>query len=441
MEPTNKYLVSMKATNLTPAHLELHKSVFNPHIKPDYFSVLENNFDLLYTDTVLMNKKDFVKADLTQNEIGRIQIKTGSRVRVNPKSDEIGSSLTNIGLDLREKPALGYYLDGRLYIFGGNTVYEQLGLRAAFDERLVAIFKLKPGSKYKSLEEAALDAGLYTNLLGLPFGKANEEDLVARIEKKEFDPDNFEEEFNRFWTLLGCDKVFTPSTKARLRNQQQKEAGLIEVESPASADEVLQILRNKHPGKYEDDIQAGVTWKVYSCESYPAKYMTFAERTYKELYESLHGASIKEEKRNSLTYREMSDVKQNTILYYGLLTGLGAAEDLVKTHIKKYNELLRNIRAAEQILFSNGSYNPEEGYEPSVWSRRAIPVGVYVQCSGLESYGYNRGDVIPMKELFVIDKKMQSERLAAEEESRNRRLEMLFDSSDFVEEDAEEDAD
>lgn len=440
MGPTNRYLVSMKATNLTPSHLELHKSIFNPDIKPDYFAVLENNFDLLYTDTVLMNKKDFVKADLTQNEIGRIQVNTGSRVRVNPKSDEIGSSLTNIGLDLREKPALGYYLDGRLYIFGGNTVYEQLGLRAAFDERLVAIFELKPGSN-KSLVEAALDAALYTNLLGLPFGKANEEDLEARIESKRFDPDNFEEEFNRFWTLLGCDKVFTKSVKARLRNKKQMEAGLTEVESPASADEVLQILRDRHPGKYEDDIQAGVTWKVYSCESYPAKYMTFAERTYKELYESLNGASIKEEKRNSLTYREMSDVKQNTILYYGLLTGLGAAEDLVKTHIKKYNELLRNIRAAEQILFSNGDYDPEEGYAASRWSRRAIPVGVYVQCSGLESYGYNRGDVLPMKELFVIDKKMQSERLAAEEEKRNRRLEMFLDSSDFVEEDAEEDAD
>ena len=120
----------------TDANLTLHKSIFNPDIRPEYFQDL-SPYGLDYEDTILM-EGSLIDAVLHLAVFGNQKYRSGHNTKYNQIK---GSMLGNY--DLREKPLQAVIDDdGNVeFLFNGNTTHNIFNSHTNVQNRLVAVYK------------------------------------------------------------------------------------------------------------------------------------------------------------------------------------------------------------------------------------------------------------------------------------------------------------
>ena len=157
----------------TDADLSLHKTIFNPDIRPAYFQDL-SPMGLDYVDTEL---RESIEIDpvLHRAIFGSQKYRKGH----NPKYNGIKASMLK-NYDLREKPLQAVIDDdGKiLFLFNGNTTHNILNSHTNVQNRLVAVYKK---NRYFTTGKLILIGGRM-NSIDYPSGTVTWDDIRLIIE-------------------------------------------------------------------------------------------------------------------------------------------------------------------------------------------------------------------------------------------------------------------
>jgi len=265
----NKFYVDLdNIAVLTEDHLEISKTAFNQDTNPEYFELDKQG--LTYEGTILAESADI-------DPIISYGMKQKYRVGSNKKYKEIKDSTCNKGWNLRAKQ---FFVVGELdengelnfieELFSGNTTHDILGKYTNLQNRIVHVFK-----KNTRFSEARLKniGGLFNSMDDAYDGidwVTVEEIVRFNVEKREIalpvNPnqkqiEKFVEECRELISYVasgkfdGEDVKINTLMKALLENL----TGQVDLLSIKNDVQLLTLLRNKDPQKYQDSNYA--MWK------------------------------------------------------------------------------------------------------------------------------------------------------------------------------------